>query len=152
MPAAAAREGGLAAPWVAESDPYRLRPFPGEDVYLYSKRIDNSRVVRQADPLARRRCARTIATSFMAAVVLMLLLLPHGLTIIAGYQMHALERQLTSLKGERATLQYQESRLLSPARLNELANALRLVDPEPGRVIYANPAADKSAALIAPSK
>ncbi|HOK48460.1 MAG TPA: hypothetical protein PLK67_21115, partial [Bryobacteraceae bacterium] len=57
-------------------DPYRLRPLPGEDVYLYSKRIDNSRVVRQADPASRKRFTRTVAMSMAMAVVLMLLCLP----------------------------------------------------------------------------
>ena len=31
----------------------RLRPFANEDIYFYVKRIDNSRVVREADPASR---------------------------------------------------------------------------------------------------
>ena len=34
----------------AASEDYRLRALPNEDVYFFVKRIDNSRVIRQADP------------------------------------------------------------------------------------------------------
>ena len=34
----------------AESDPFRLRALPNDDIYLHWKRIDNSRIVRQATP------------------------------------------------------------------------------------------------------
>ena len=37
------------------SEECKLRALPNEDVYLFTKRIDNSRVVRQADPRARAR-------------------------------------------------------------------------------------------------
>ena len=32
------------------------RLCPNDDIYFYSKKIDNSRVVRQADPAARGEC------------------------------------------------------------------------------------------------
>jgi hypothetical protein len=34
----------------------RVRAFANEDIYFFVKRIDNSRVVRQADPMARGIC------------------------------------------------------------------------------------------------
>ncbi len=36
----------------AVRDAYQLRALPNDDVYFYCKRIDNSRLVRQADPAA----------------------------------------------------------------------------------------------------
>lgn len=117
-------------------DPYRLRPLPGEDVYLYSKRIDNSRVVRQADPAARRRCTHTVAVAVATAVLLMVLCLPDALNIIAGYKVYALEKERDRLEGERRHLLLAESRLLNPARMQQLAIQLQLVDPDPTRVVY----------------
>ena len=38
-----------------EEDRYAVPQFPNEDVYLYVKHIDNSRVAREADPAAPRR-------------------------------------------------------------------------------------------------
>ncbi len=133
-------------------DRYRLRALPCEDVYLFCKKIDNSRVVRQADPVARRKSLRTVAMSLTTAVTLMLLLLPHGLNVIAGYQLSALERERESLEGERKRLQLDEARLLSPTRLHQLAVELQFVDPDPGRVVYANTAPEGALALNAPAK
>ena len=39
----------------AVRDPFQLRALPHEDVFLYSKQIDNSRLVREADPKCARR-------------------------------------------------------------------------------------------------
>lgn len=128
-------------------DPCRLRALPCEDVYLFCKKIDNSRVVRQADPAARRRSLRTVAMSLMTAVFLMLLLVPHGLNIIAGYQISALQRERDMLEGERKRLQLEEARLLSPSRLNQLAQELQFVDPDPNRIVYANTAPEGALAL-----
>ena len=49
---------------------------PNEDVYLYVKHIDNSRVLREADPAARKTCWRLIGSSFAFAVLVIALLLP----------------------------------------------------------------------------
>ncbi len=131
-------------------DPYRLRPLPCEDVYLYCKKIDNSRVVRQADPAARRRCTRTVAVSVVTAVVLMLTLVPDALNIFAGYQVYALEKERDRLDGERKRLQLAESRLLNPARMHQLAIQLQLVDPDPTHVVYTT--GEGALALNAPAK
>ncbi len=143
-------EARPAREWVATeavADPYRLRPLPGEDVYLYHKKIDNSRVIRQADPVARRRSARAVAGSFAAALLLMLLLLPHGLNVIAGYHIDKLEASNHQLRGERSRLELEESRLLSPERLNALAVELHYVDPDPNKVVYAGSPANDAVAL-----
>ena len=61
----------------AQSDPFRLRALPNDDIYFYSKKIDNSRVVRQADPEARGECWSAVGA---AGVLLML-----GASIIAPH-------------------------------------------------------------------
>lgn len=130
------------------ADVYRLRPLPWEDVYLYTKAIDNSRVVRQADPEARRRCTRAVPTALAAAVLVMLLLLPHGLTVFAGYQIHNLEQEHERLANEKSALELEEARLLSPERLQELARELQLADPVPGRVMYLNTRNEQAMAAL----
>ncbi len=147
--AEAAVHGGYAprARWEETADLYRLRAFPNEDVYFFSKKIDNSRLVRQADPQARRKCWNVIGVSSLAAVMLVALLLPNVLGTIAGYQIHALEQQHGRLVNEKATLELEEARLLSPQRLEELARMLQFVDPAPGQVTFLNPKADGTLAL-----
>lgn len=138
--------------WDGEVDEFRLRPLPYEDVFWFAKRVDNSRLVRQADPQARRKCWSAIWVSSMAAAALVILLLPNVLGTAAGYQIHALEQERARLVNERAALEVEEARLLSPQRLEELARMLQFVDPAPGQVTFLNPKTDGSLAALNVSK
>jgi hypothetical protein len=130
-------------------DPLRLRPIPSEDVYLYVKKIEN-RVVRQADPQARTRCARTVAVSVATAIMVIALMLPTGLNIMAGYQISDLEKQRAALERDRKLLVLQEARALNPAKMHQLAVKLNMVDPDPGRVVFTGQ--EQALALNAPAK
>lgn len=133
--------------WNQELDVYRLRPLPCEDVYFFCKKIDNSRVVRETDPLARKKCWRAVSVSMLAALFMMMLMLPEALGMMAGYQIHSLGRQHEKLLEERARLDLDEAALLSPQRLQELARELRLVDPDPSHVVFLNPKTDSAVAM-----
>jgi hypothetical protein len=119
-----------------EVDPFEVPPFPNEDVYFYVKRIDNARVLRESDPAARRVCWRLIGTSFAIAVVVIGLLLPTLYGLIAGYRMEALRQERQHLELDRASLELSEAKLLSPARLEELAKIQQFIDPAPQKVVY----------------
>jgi hypothetical protein len=119
-----------------EVDPFEIPPFPNEDVYLFVKRIDNSQVLRESDPAARRVCWRLIGSSFAIAVVVIGLLLPTLYGLIAGYRMEALRQERQRLELDRASLELAEAKLLSPARLEELAKMQQFVDPAPQKVVY----------------
>ena len=66
------------------ADVYRLRTIPNEDLYFFVKTIDNTRVVREADPVAPQRSWTTIAACGTAAVLLIGLLLPRASTLLNG--------------------------------------------------------------------
>src|SRR5260370_6313148 len=66
------------------ADTCRLRPIANEDVFLFVKRIDNSAVVRAADPLARRARSRSVSTGFVAAMLVISGLLPSASNTMAG--------------------------------------------------------------------
>jgi cell division protein FtsL len=143
---AAARD--LGACWTErQPETYTLRPLPCEDVYFYSKRIDNSRIVRQADPLAGRRCVRAVSMSLAVAMAIILLILPDTLTLIAGYQVHSLERERQALVNQKAMLDVEEARLVTPERLEQLARDLRLENPDPAHVVFLNAKSDTALAL-----
>ena len=58
---------GAARPRIlGNEDRYEVPAFPNEDVYLYVKHIDNSRVLREADPAARAICWRLIGSSLLS--------------------------------------------------------------------------------------
>lgn len=130
-----------------EADPYQLRKFPNEDVYFYRKPIDNSRIVKQADPQGGKLCWRLIATTCVATLLLIGLLWPNVAGMLSGYEIESLKAEQQKLLADRSTLEVEEARLLSPARLEELARIQEFIDPAPGQVVYLNPKADGSLAL-----
>src|SRR5579884_38973 len=117
-------------------DQFLVRAVPNEDVFLYLKKIDNTAVVREADPAARSACWKMIASSAAAVTVVVGLLAPSLYGLLAGYRLEALKQEEQRLETMRSALELQEARLLSPARLQELARVQRFVDPPPQQVVY----------------
>src|SRR5579872_3743945 len=115
---------------------FRLRMFPNEHVYFYVKKIDNSKVVRESDPKTRRLCWRVFGASCATAIFVSGLFVPAVYSLLAGYKVEALRQQKQVLERERATLDLEETKMLSPARLEQLARMQQFVDPTPQRVIY----------------
>jgi hypothetical protein len=114
----------------------RLRPFANEDIFLFVKRIDNTRVVREADPKARGVCWKLIGSVVGAAVLLIGVLLPSAYGLLAGYQIQSLRQEGQRLATEQASLELKETELISPARMEELARLQQFIDPAPAKVVY----------------
>ena len=113
-----------------------VRPFANEDIFFHVKRIDNSRVVRAADPQARQVCWKMIGSMVAAAVLLIAVLLPGAYSLLAGFQIQALRQETSRLVNEQASLELKEAELLSPARMQELARDQQFVDPPSMKVVY----------------
>jgi hypothetical protein len=126
-----------------QEDPFEVPAFPNEDVYFYIKRIDNSQVLREADPAARKACWRMIGSSLTIATLAIGLLLPGLYSLVAGYRMEALRQEHDRLMLDRASLEYQESKLLDPARLEELAKLQQFIDPAATTVVYLDSKSDE---------
>lgn len=127
-------------------DAFKLRALPNEDVYFFSKRIDNSRVVKQAEPGARARDWKVIGGAGFAAISLVGLLLPSAYGFMAGYQLSHLRQENQRLVTERARLELEEAKLVSAERLQQLADVQKFVDPASDRTVYL-PKTDASLAL-----
>jgi hypothetical protein len=137
----------------AQTDPFRLRALPNDDIYFYSKKIDNSRIVRQADPEARGKCWSAVGA---AGVLLMLgvsIIAPHVGAILAGYKLEALKAERQTLIDQKRDLEVREAGLLSPARLSNLARARSLTSPASDQVIHLDnlPSVDGSFAQVRPA-
>lgn len=131
------------------SEAFRLRMFPNEDVYFFVKRIDNSRIVREADPQARRTCWSVIGGACAVAVFLTGLLLPSVQSLLAGYKIEALRESKHRLELERTKLEYQETTLLTTTRLHELAEKQKFVDGSmPQKFIYLDARPDGTMARV----
>src|SRR5450759_1500319 len=142
---AAARTKGMRA----VRDPFQLRALPHEHLFLYNKRIDNSRLVREADPQSRGACWSAIGTASVLAVLLTIAFAPSVATTIAGYKLEALRIEERRLLEEHRGLELQEAELLSPARLDQLAQKNNLVVPSSAQVFHLE---DKPQGAVAMAK
>jgi cell division protein FtsL len=120
---------------------YALRTLPNEDVYFFVKEINNSRVVRQADPKERSAAWKTLVSAAAVVTLLVGVLLPSAYGLLAGYKVEALKAEQQALMREKSRLELEESSLLNPARLEELARIQSFVDPAPQKVVYLDPKA-----------
>lgn len=140
----------IAADMIVEremADPYRLRSLPGDNVYFYSKRVDNSRLVRQADPRTRSECWSAVGTACLIAIMLGAAVSPRVGGILAGYRTEQLKQEQHVLLDERRVLQIQEAQMLSPERLDRLAGSSSLAIPGVGQEVRLEPRTDSSFAL-----
>jgi hypothetical protein len=132
----------------AERDPFQLRALPHESVFFYCKRIDNSRLVREADPKSRGACWSAIGAACVLGVLLTSSFAPMVATTIAGYKLEALRLEERRLREESRILDLQEAELLSPARLDELARQNNLVAPSSGQVFHLEGKPEGAVAMV----
>lgn len=130
----------------------RVRPFANEDIYFYVKHIDNSAVVRQADPDGQRASWKMIVTAAMAAGVMVAVLMPEGYSLLAGYRVKQLKKENARLVLEQGALRIEEAALLTPERMLELAKQQHFVDPPAERIVYLNDQTDVEFASALPGR
>jgi hypothetical protein len=131
-----------------ERDPFQLRALPQEDVFFHCKKIDNSRLVRAADPQARGACWSAIGAAGVLLAVLTSVLVPSVASTLAGYKLEALRVEERQLLDEKRTLEVVEAGLLSPQRLETLAQGQNLIAPIPGQVVRLNAKGDSAVAMV----
>ena len=119
-----------------ERHPFQLRALPHDDVYMFTKKIDNSRLVREADPTARGACWSAIGAACLLLVLLTGAFAPTAMTTLAGYKLEALHAEERRLIEEGRTLDLLEAELLSPAVLDKLAEKNGLKKPGNNQVIH----------------
>jgi cell division protein FtsL len=132
----------------AERDLCQLRALPHEDVYFYCKRIDNSRLVREADPQARGACWSTIGAAVAILALLTGVLAPSAANTLAGYRLEELRAEERRLVNERRSLELQEAELLSPARLERYAKERDLTAPSPNQVVRLDGKGEGAVAMV----
>ena len=131
-----------------ERDPFQLRPLPHEDVFFFCKKIDNSRLVRQADPRGGGACWTVIGAACLALAFLTGVLAPSVANTVAGYKLEALRVEAQKLAGERQTLELEEAQRLSPQRLDRLAQGQHLVAPSSGQVVHLENKGEGKVAMV----
>jgi hypothetical protein len=127
----------------AESDPFRLRALPNDEIYFYSKRVDNGRLVRQADPAASGQCWSAVSAAALLLLIFGSIIAPSVASVLAGYKLEGLKTEHQSLIDRKRELDAREAALLSPERLNELAKEQQLSSPASSQIFHLdNPSMD----------
>jgi cell division protein FtsL len=124
--------------------------WTGTPEIYFTKSIDNSRLVKVADP-QRTREMRTFA---MVLSCLCLLALSyawqHFKAIEYGYKISELKVQRDNLTEMNRALRLEEASLRDPERIDKLAKNMGMVSPQPGQVIRMDTALpDGSAPVMA---
>jgi hypothetical protein len=132
----------------ATRDSFQLRTLPHEDVYLYCKKIDNSRLVREADPESRGKCWSAIGVACLALALLTGVLVPGAASTLAGYRMEMLRDEAHRLSNEKRALELKQAELLSPQRLEKLAEKQNLVTPLSSQVVHLDSRSDSAVAMV----
>ncbi len=133
---------------VAQDSRTRLRSFPNEDIYFHIKHIDNSAVIRQADPESDRASIKMVLAAGLAAAMLIGVLMPKGYGVLAGYQIQSLRQEQEKLLAEQAALELKEASLMSPERMQVLAKEQQFIDPASERIVYLEGQSDAAFAQV----
>ncbi len=117
--------------WMAEE---RARRGPTPEVF-FSKRIDNSRLIKAQCP-ARKREMRAFASAMaMLFALVMFYGWQHYQSIQVGYHVEAEKQQLKQMEEQNRALRLSEAQLSDPARIDKMARGMGLQAPASGQVV-----------------
>jgi hypothetical protein len=133
-----------------EPDPFVLRPLPCEDIFCFTKRIDNSRVVRQPDPSSRGAAWSAAGVMCLLAALLTGSIAPRIANLLAGYRVEALRQEQQRLIDETMVLDVEYAKQIRLDRLHELAVHQNLFPPKAGQTFDLEPKSDGSLAELSP--
>lgn len=110
------------------------RYMPGAPEIYFAKAIDNSRLVKVADP--RRRHEMKVFAIVLAVLLalVMVYLRQHFSAIDYGYKIENLRSQRDNLNEANRALKLEEASLRDPGRIDVLAKAMGLQTPQAGQV------------------
>lgn len=133
---------------LAAQQRHRRGPTPEA---LVSKHLDNTRLVKAADPV-RVREMRLFAAA-VAALFLLLMIYgwQHFSAIEYGYRVASARQQAQHLEEQNRQLRLREAQLCDPGRIDRLAHRLGMSQPAPGQVVQAPGTFSQSAPAYAES-
>jgi hypothetical protein len=126
---------------------YALRALPNEDIALWVKSIDNSRVPQQRNPQVSGALWRYIGGAVAAVVLVVGLLLPGAYGWLAGYQLNKLEKDHQALLEQRELLKLEQAKAESPKQLELWAAEHGMKAPDSKRQVYLRPTNEHAVAM-----
>jgi cell division protein FtsL len=101
----------------------------------YHKPIDNSRLVKVADPKRKRDMMLFSGALGLLLVLFLVFCIQHYSAIEYGYHNEALRERREKLLETRRQLQLDEAELREPSRIDEIAHRMGLQPPLAGQVV-----------------
>jgi cell division protein FtsL len=108
--------------------------------YFIAKRIDNSRLVKAADPVRIREMRVFSAAVAVLFSLIMVYGLQHFYAIESSYHVESEKQMLNQLREENRQLRLSTAELSQPSRIDQMARQLGLTAPQPGQVVHPNAA------------
>jgi cell division protein FtsL len=117
--------------------------------FYFARHIDNSRLVKAADPVRVREMRLFCAAICVLFSLVMVYGMQHFYAIEGGYRVEQEKQSLDQLREENRQLRLAEAELTQPGRIDIMARKLGLAAPQPGQVIHPNARLDSSAPVEA---
>src|SRR5512142_2464767 len=123
---------------IAYTGVYRRAAGATPEIY-FAKQIDNSRLVRVADPARSREMRVLVMSLVMLFAMVMLYAWQHYTAIEYGYNNEVLRTERDSLMEANRQLKLEEASLQEPSRIDELARHMGLQAPAAGQMVRVEP-------------
>jgi cell division protein FtsL len=133
---------------VLAQQPARRRGVPTPEFY-FTRTIDNSRLVKAADPVRARQMRVFSAAVTVLFSLIMIYGLQHFSAIESSYSVEAEKQVRERLSEENRQLRLAEAQLTQPTRIDGKARELGLAAPAPGQVVHPSAHPDAGAPSLA---
>jgi cell division protein FtsL len=133
---------------VLAQQPARRRGVPTPEFY-FTRSIDNSRLVKAADPVRVRQMRVFAATVTVLFTLIMIYGLQHFSAIESSYSVEAQKQVRDQLREENRQLRLAEAQLTEPGRIDGKARQLGLAQPTPDQVVHPSTRMDAAAPSLA---
>src|SRR5579864_8070131 len=127
--------------------PARRRGVPTPEFY-FTRSIDNSRLVKAADPVRARQMRVFSAAMTVLFSLIMFYGLQHFNAIESSYRIESEKQMRDQLREENRQLRLSEAQLTQPGRIDGMARQLGMSEPQPGQVVRAISHFDASAPVM----
>ena len=117
--------------------------------FHFVRHIDNSRLVKAADPVRAREMRIFGAALAVLFSLVMVYAMQHFYAIEGSYRVEQEKQTLDQLREENRQLRLAQAELIQPERIDMMARQLGLAAPQPGQVIHPNAHIDPSAPVEA---
>ena len=116
---------------------------------IFPRHIDNSRLVKAADPVRARQMRIFAAAATVLFTLIMIYGLQHFSAIEGSYKIESEKQLRDQLREDNRQLRLAEAQLSQPGRIDGMARQLGMAEPQPGQVVHGNARPETSAPVLA---